>query len=250
MITKVYKIADKTIKISSLFDDVHKLCCDYLSDGDADFSVSSNENDINLERTRSAQEDVRQGRKVINFADSYLETLVIYRKIAEKMIDYNTLLFHGSAVAVDGRAYLFCAKSGTGKSTHTRLWREYFKDKAIMVNDDKPLLRLVGNCVHVCGTPWNGKHRIGNNISVELGAICFLDRAENNRIEPVPANLALPMLLQYCYKSSDKSRLTHTLGLLNEIKNRVNLYSLHCNMNTDAVTTAYNAMKGNAYEAL
>lgn len=250
MISKIYQIADKTIQISSLFDDVHKLCHDYLSNGEPDFSVSSSEKDIDFEREKSAQEDARQGRKVINFSDSYLETLVVYRKIAEQMIDYNTLLFHGSAVAVDGRAYLFCAKSGTGKSTHTRLWREYFKDKAVMVNDDKPLLRIDGGCVQVCGTPWNGKHRLGNNISVELGAVCFLDRAQENHIEPVPSYSALPLLLRHCYKSTDKSKLVHTLDLLSEIKNRVDLYSLHCNMSTDAVITAYNAMKGNFYEAL
>lgn len=52
-----------------------------------------------------------------------------YRKIAEKLVQYDVMLFHGSAVAVDGIGYLFTAKSGTGKSTHTRLWREYFGDR-------------------------------------------------------------------------------------------------------------------------
>jgi serine kinase of HPr protein (carbohydrate metabolism regulator) len=55
---------------------------------------------------------------------------------------YDTFLFHGSAIAVDGVGYLFTAKSGTGKSTHARLWRELLGARAVMVNDDKPLLRV------------------------------------------------------------------------------------------------------------
>lgn len=71
-----------------------------------------------------------------------LEETAVYRKIADKMVDYDTFVFHGSVIAVEGQAYLFTAKSGTGKSTHTRLWREMLGDKAVMVNDDKPMLRV------------------------------------------------------------------------------------------------------------
>ena len=100
------------------------------------------------------------------------------------MISYDTILFHGSVIAVDGIGYLFTAKSGTGKSTHTRLWREYFGDRAAMVNDDKPLLKITDSSVIAYGTPYNGKHRLGTNISVPLKAICILTRAADNHIEP------------------------------------------------------------------
>ena len=62
------------------------------------------------------------------YSDIYLETMAVYRKIEDKLLDYDTILFHGSAVAVDGVGYLFTAKSGTGKSTHTRLWREMLSE--------------------------------------------------------------------------------------------------------------------------
>ena len=80
----------------------------------------------------------------------------IYRKIADALVDDGVILYHGSVIAVDGQGYLFTAKSGTGKSTHTALWRELFGERAVMVNDDKPLLRVKDDQVTVYGTPWNG----------------------------------------------------------------------------------------------
>ena len=162
---QTYKIAEKNIEIDSLFPEIHALCSDYVTNQIADFSVKISEQDIEFEREKSVRERIAEGLEIINYPDSYLETLAVYRKIADKMLSYETMLFHGSAIAVDGQAYLFTAKSGTGKSTHTRLWREVFGDRAVMVNDDKPLLKVTDSGVTVFGTPWNGKHRLGKNNS-------------------------------------------------------------------------------------
>lgn len=126
------------------------------------------------------------------YTDAYLETLAVYRKIAEWMPMYNTLLFHGSVIAVDGKAYLFTAKSGTGKSTHTRLWREYFGERAVMINDDKPLLRITQEGVFAYGTPWDGKHRLSTNISAPLAGICILRRGNDNSIRMITGTRSLP----------------------------------------------------------
>ncbi|MBP5581611.1 MAG: hypothetical protein J6X85_07500, partial [Ruminococcus sp.] len=147
MIARKYKIADKTVEVTSIYNEVHEYCSDYLTEDQADYSVTTTQADIDYEREKSAHEDAVEGIPTRNFSDSYLEELAVYRKIAEKMIDYDTILFHGSVIAVDGAGYLFTAKSGTGKSTHTRLWREYFGDRAIMVNDDKPLLKITDSGV-------------------------------------------------------------------------------------------------------
>jgi serine kinase of HPr protein (carbohydrate metabolism regulator) len=106
------------------------------------------------------------------------------------LMRYNGLRIHASAVEVDGKAYLFSANSGTGKSTHTRLWREVFGDRAVMVNDDKPFLRMTEGAVMVYGSPWNGKHGLGCNLSVPLKAVCILERGEENRIEKISAKQA------------------------------------------------------------
>ena len=176
MITRKYKIADKVVEVNSIYDEVHEYCADYLTNEPADYSVTTTQADIDFEREKSAREDEIEGIPIRHFSDSYLEELAAYRKIAEKMLDFDTVLFHGSVVAVDGVGYLFTAKSGTGKSTHTRLWREYFGERAVMVNDDKPLL-YIADTVTAYGTPYNGKHRLGTNTSVPLKAICILTRS-------------------------------------------------------------------------
>ena len=173
MITRKYKIADKVVEVNSIYDEVHEYCSDYQTDEPADYSVTTTQADIDFERQKSAREHEIECIPIRHFSDSYLEELAVYRKIAEKMPEYDTFLFHGSVVAVDGVGYLFTAKSGTGKSTHTRLWRELLGSRAVMVNDDKPLICVSNDEITVFGTPYNGKHRLGSNIAVPLKAICI-----------------------------------------------------------------------------
>jgi serine kinase of HPr protein (carbohydrate metabolism regulator) len=160
------------------------------------------------------------------------------------MPDYDTVLFHGSCIAVDGAAYLFAAKSGTGKSTHTRLWREYLGERAFMVNDDKPLIRVQDGRALVFGTPWDGKHHLSRNTAVPLRALCILQRAARNSIEPVSAAQSLPMLLQQVYRPADGEALKKTLALVESLATSVSLWRLGCNMDIEAAQIAYNAMKG------
>ena len=159
------------------------------------------------------------------------------------MIDYDTFLFHGSCVAVDGLGYLFTAKSGTGKSTHTWLWREYLGDRAVMVNDDKPLIRADGKSIAVFGTPYNGKHRLGENISVPLKAVCILERSKENHIEKISRGQAYAMLLQQTYRPADPLLMKKTLTLIDRLAGRVKLYKLSCNMDIEAAKVAYESMK-------
>ena len=242
--TAIYRIADKNIEISSIYAGVHEYCKDYITDGKLDFSVQTTQADIDFEKEKSAKEDIVEGRAVRSFSDDYLEELAVYRKIAEKMLDYDTFLFHGSVIAVDGQGYLFTAKSGTGKSTHTRLWREYLGSRAVMVNDDKPLLKVSESGVTVYGTPYNGKHRLGYNISVPLKCICILERAEENSIKEITKNEAYVKLLQQTYRPSDSIKMAKTLTLTDRMAESVRFYRLGCNMDLQAAEIAYNKMKG------
>ena len=243
MIAKKYKIADKTVEVTSIYNEVHEYCADYLTDAPADYSVTTTQADVDFERDKSAREDEVEGIPTRQFSDSYLEELAVYRKIAEKMIDYDTILFHGSVIAVDGIGYLFTAKSGTGKSTHTRLWREYFGERAVMVNDDKPLLKITDNGVIAYGTPYNGKHRLGTNISVPLKAICILTRSAENCIEAITREQAYTMLLQQVYRPADMLKMAKTLELVDRLADSVKLYQLGCNMDISAAKIAYEGMQ-------
>ncbi len=212
-------LAGQCIEISCKFPSTKELCAEYCILGNQTeeypaIKVEINEKNLVFERKKSESEDIKEGIPIRHFSDEYLETLAVYRKIAEQMIACDTILFHGSVIAVDGVGYLFTAKSGTGKSTHTRLWREYFGDRAVMVNDDKPLLKITETGVTVCGTPWDGKHRLSNNITVPLKAICVLNRDERNHIEKVSGKDIYPLLLQQTYRSTDPVKMVQILKYL------------------------------------
>jgi hypothetical protein len=96
-----------------------------------------------------------------------------------------TVLFHAAAVSLDGRGYMFLGKSGTGKSTHARLWLQNIPGTELM-NDDNPAVRINpdGTAV-VYGTPWSGKTPCYRNISAPLGGIVLLSQAPYNKIVPL-----------------------------------------------------------------
>lgn len=238
-----YKIADKVIEINSIYEKVHTYCIDYLSEEPADITVAITQADIDNEREKSKNEDIKEGIAVREFPDDYLEGLAVYRKIADSMLMFDTVLFHGSVVAVDGQGYLFTAKSGTGKSTHTRLWREYFRDRAVMINDDKPLINIADDKITVYGTPWDGKHRLSTNTSVPLKAICILTRADENKIEQITMKEAYTKIVQQIYRPSDALKMMKTLELVDKLMDNVKLYQLGCNMDISAAKTAYEGMQ-------
>ena len=239
----LYRIADKIIGIRSLYPLIHEQCREYLSEGEPDFWAVISPRDIAFEREKSAKTDDAYGLSVRHCPDDYLETLAVHRKIAERMPDYDTVLFHGSAIAVDGQAYLFAAASGTGKSTHTRLWRELLGERAVMVNDDKPLIRMTENGAIIYGTPWNGKHRLSSNISVPLKAVCILERAEENTIRPVTGEEALPALIRQTYRPAGPAAMAKTLSLTGRLSRSVRLYRLGCRIDIRAAELSCRTIK-------
>lgn len=236
-------LAGVCIHISSLFPFVRWYCQDYLTEGEPDFSVSIDQADIDFEREKANREYEAEGLPRPDFHDAYLETLAVYRKIAREMLNYDTILVHGSAIAVDDEGFMFTAVSGTGKSTHTRLWRERFGDRAVMVNDDKPLLRIKDDGVWICGTPWDGKHRISKNIMVPLKGIAVLTRGEQNAIRRLPPAMALPAVLQQCHRPQDAEGVSQTLALIDKMLCHVPVHLLKCNMEPEAAEVSYRGMQ-------
>ncbi len=244
MFTGIYQMAEKKIAVRSLYAQVHDYCRDYQTTGIPDFSVEICQADIDAEREKSAHEAKKEHQEIRNFPEEYLEELAVYRKIAEKMPAYDTILFHGSVLSVNGQGFLFTAKSGTGKSTHSRLWREVFGNAVIMINDDKPLIRITNQQVIAYGTPYNGKHRLGENTSVVLKGLCLLSRSEQNSIQKMTKTQAYPMLIQQAYRPENILMLRKTLTLIDEMAKNVTLYHLKCNMQPEAAKIAYAGMKG------
>ena len=210
-------LAGQVIGVSALYEQTRTFCKNYLTDAPASFEVAVTPADIAFEREKSDREAAVEGHAPGNFSDEYLETLALYRKIVERLLEWDTLLFHGSCISVDSKAYLFTAKSGTGKSTHTQLWKKWFGERAVFINDDKPLLKISAQGVTVYGTPWDGKHHRSTNTSCPLKAVCILTRNTENSIQRIDKKAALPMLCQQSYRPCSPIGTQKTLALVNRL---------------------------------
>lgn len=227
-------LADIPIQVNCLFDSTEIYCKDFVCDIDPVYDISISERDILFERNMDA----------LDVSDQYLETLAVFRKIAELLIDDDIILFHSSVIELDGYAYVFGAPSGTGKSTHTGLWREYFKGRDVhMINDDKPLMKI-DDQIEIYGTPWMGKERLGENRSAPVKAICFLKQGKKNMIRRLDYNDALTKVFRQTYRSSNRDKLEKTMKLLDELCQRIPVYEMDCTISEDAVKLAYAYMKG------
>lgn len=172
----------------------------------------------------------------------YTETAVcFYNQVQE----FDALLLHSSAVVMDGKAYLFTADSGTGKSTHTALYRRVFGDeRARILNDDKPLLRRENGEFVAYGTPWSGKTDMNLNLRVPVGGICLLRRGEKNEIRKLSSREALFAVLGQTIRSQNPDHLEKLMELLNDLLQQVQVWEMKCNMDPEAAVVSYEAMSG------
>ena len=239
----VIRIAELNIAVNHLYDDPLIFSDLFLSDGgETDFEVTVTQEDIEYERRKTFEEYTLEGFEHIPmFSEVELEYTAILRKIAEKITDFGGIVFHGSAVAVDGKAYIFTAKSGTGKTTHTRLWLDNIPG-AVVVNGDKPIIRMIDGKPYVFGTPWNGKEHLGGKECVPLDSIVVLKRAKENTITEVPFRDVSARIIQQTYRSPDREKFLKTLAILNEIGKCIRFFKLGCNMEPDAAIVSYRGL--------
>ena len=236
------KIAGHTALVSSLFESTRDYCKDYLTDDEPEFTITVTAEDLAFEQADLLAEALAEGMKPRKFTDPFLDRAAIQRAFAEYLFHRNILLFHGSTVALDGAAYLFTAKCGTGKSTHTRLWRQIFGDRATMVNDDKPFLELTASGVIAHGSPWSGKHGLSSNISVPLKGICILHRGPENKIRPISPEEATEMLLAQGYCPQGPQLQETFRALTTRLGNIVPLWSMECTKDPEAAEISHQAM--------
>ena len=228
------RIAGKTAAVTSLFDSTRDYCRAYLTDAEPDFSVTVTREDLAFEQECLRQEAIEEGMKIRIFTDPFLDRASVQRKVAENLLPHDVLLFHGSAVALDGEGYLFTAHCGTGKSTHTRLWRQVFGSRAVMINDDKPFLKITDTGVLACGAPWSGKHGLNSNITVPLKGICILRRGPEDRIRPLSPEEALPMLRKQCSLPAP--------ALAEKLARSIPLWEMECTKSENAPRVSQEAM--------
>lgn len=107
---------------------------------------------------------------------------------------YKTLLIHSSVIRQNGKGHLFLGVSGTGKSTHSRLWLKYIEGSELM-NDDNPVVRIVDGQPRVYGSPWSGKTPCYKNIMAPIGSFVQLQQKPENKIRRASVLEAFASLL-------------------------------------------------------
>ncbi|ACV63654.1 hypothetical protein Dtox_2891 [Desulfofarcimen acetoxidans DSM 771] len=228
-----YKIAGLTIAMEGACETLQRLMKSYGANinGKADITMS-----IDREKMH------KTGEEYPHLSPDEWEYIQTGYAFACKLPDFDGFCLHASAVALNGRAVLFSGPCGTGKSTHTHLWRQYFgPDRVVVINDDKPVLRRIEDIFYVYGTPWSGKRALNTNIRVLLSAVVFLKQARENHIRRLSNKEAVQMLFYQSQRpGSDRDRINRLLTLMDALLQKIPVYQMDCDISFNAVKTAYN----------
>ncbi len=230
----IIRIAEFYIDVEPQYHKLRQICMPYACE-DAprvDLCVRVTEEEMLAENGGDPRVPLRQ-----------LEVLAVYRKICAYALEHDAFLMHCAVIEYEGRGYAFSAPSGTGKTTHIRLWQEVFgADRVTIVNGDKPLLRLIDGVMYAYGTPWCGKEGYNTNTRVPLCGLCFVTRGEENAIRPMSAEEAIPHLFSQIMVT-DSTNLARQMELADALLDKVPAYLLTCNMEPEAARVAYEGMR-------
>ncbi|MBQ7975198.1 MAG: hypothetical protein IJ300_05885 [Clostridia bacterium] len=232
---KLHRIADLYVGIDYKYETMKKQAPKYQSSDKpemVEIVVWSSDQAIDALKTKQP-----------TLTENDCEYLITGANFYDCLIDFDGLMIHSSAVIYNGEAFLFSADSGTGKSTHTQLWLKAFGDKAKILNDDKPAVRIINNEVYAYGTPWSGKTDWNENVKAPLKGICFIHRSDVNEIQRVEPGTIIQELLKQTLRPRDKSKMTKLLDNIDTLLQSVPVYTMGCNMDVEAAFVAYEAMK-------
>ena len=269
------QIAGVLVAIENRYAFTERLCADYIVDvspDECDFSVSATAEEIAAENN---DEDA--------FSPAYCESLALYRKMCTHLLNYDAFLLHAAVVSYAGRGYAFAAKSGTGKSTHVVQWMRALGDRVTVVNGDKPILRWwrcgggregvdagaadaarsrecaggaaggegtsdgegsrTSGAFLAYGTPYCGKESWGQNTSVPLRAVCFIERCEPGEQDSLKRleddGEIINRMMNQILLPKDPVLAVRQLDLLDRLVTGVPFYVLRCTPTRAAFDAAF-----------
>lgn len=198
-------------------------------------------------KEKSADIEIRANLYRIDRWPSLSEELAIYMESGlqfyRKLLFFDGMMLHASAIEYQGKAYLFSGPCGMGKSTHTRLWHSLYGDEVQFFNDDKPALRRLDDKWFAYGTPWCGKDGINQNKKVPLGGICFLRRGETDEIRRLDKKEAMQYVLwQTTSKLKDPNKMTKLLSLVDKLVREIPIFELRCTKEQSAAILSSKTM--------
>lgn len=232
------QIARTNFGILAEFGSTREYFKDYIVDAPPEGMLSVSASQRQAEQILLDEEALREKLRRREFSQPFLERSGLLRKTAAALLEKEILLLHGSSLIVDGKAYLFTADCGVGKSTHARLWRTLLGERARILNDDRAFIDLA-QPVTAYSCPWSGKHGLQNNLSAPLGGICVLSRGEVNEISPMSRDDGIKALEKQIFlpdRQADLSAFAHRLF------REVPVLHLQCTKDLQAAELSYGTM--------
>lgn len=227
------ELAGLVIKLEAPGEYTINMCQDYLYTGEKEPDITIEYDQVAIDKEKELYPDA---------PEDYLQNICIYRQICKRIVKFGAMLIHSAAISVDGKGYLFTAHSGTGKTTHVNLWLNKFKDRALIINGDKPIVRETDGQFHVYGTPWCGKEGINTNTHVPIEGICILERGKENIIKKVSHSEAISELMGQTSRPPSTDGMVALLDVFDRLITSVPVYRLFCNMEPQAADVSYNGM--------
>ena len=230
-------LAGVAVEFDNRYPDLERLCRGYETTLPPELTIRVFREELEEERRRQTEP----------FSDGYLETVCCYRKAANRLLDRDIFVMHGSVVELDGEGYAFLAPSGVGKTTQTRLWQQHFGQRLRVINGDKPLIRMVhdGEAAqfHAYGTPWQGKEGMGCNACAPLKAVFFLKQSREPGAVPATHAQKVDLLFRQLLMPVEPERMMRLLNMADKLVSSVPFYVLSCDMTEASVLCAYHAVK-------
>lgn len=236
-----YMFADFVVELRNRYPYLEKQCQYFLYEGEreTDFVISVTEEEMDREAKVSQHPDSR----------GYLESICAYRKLCMQIPKRNAILLHSAVIHIDGRGIAFFARSGVGKTTHTRNWIKNYFPKVDIVNGDKPIVRFFDGIPYAYGTPWAGKEGIYRLVRAEIKDLCLIERAPVNEVTPLSKEEALNLLMLQIFLPSDPESAVATLDMVEKLMEHCNLWRIRCTPERESAIVAYETIvEGKTHE--
>lgn len=232
----LYKIADCIVEYEPLYPLLQRQMVPYEWEeekGAADITLTITEHFCQERQRENPHLTLEQCEYIFAGSEFY-----------RKFISHGGFFLHASAVELYGRGYLFSAPSGTGKSTHTKLWQKCFgPDRALIINDDKPAIKIREDGCMAYGTPFSGKTDENLNRCVPIQGVCMLERGEENKIWRIEPSEAVPLILQQTILPRNEGMIDRLFPMIETLLENVNIYRMQCRISQEAAQMAYHAMR-------
>jgi len=234
------KIAGIHLLIETTTWYVHELCKKYLCKFDKpDIEIKVNNEMVLFENKGNMPSSQTE------FA--ICESAAVLRYFNNKLIEFNAFVFHGASFRVNDKGIIFCAQSGTGKTTHLKLWQELCTNHLEIINGDKPIIRFIAGQAYIFGSPWNGKEHFHSNTKSPLTDICFIERSPTNEVVKLDGPEIAQRLSSQMAQSQNPAVIFKNMEFIENLKKQCNFYIIRCNMEIEAAQVAYKAIFGKEY---